>query len=726
MPEGEEKGITFQDYLYIIFARRWIIISVFLITFVSTAIYTLTAPKTYEANAVLMIEPESAPGTILEYGYSPWAFQPVNIQKYCERLKSRDIAQATVDKLKVIDNSSSDLTALKSPDPAGTVGKSITIKPFLDADIIKVYGRAGTPREAAAIANAVADAFVEQRLLAIRGEIAKQREFLEEQIPIVEAKLMESEEKVKIFKEKNKLVSLSAETETSTRELAEAERLYGEVEATLSSSKSRLESLEKQLVEQKTSLAEDITHVSSPHILGLRKELVELETDYSMYLVQGLQESDPQMRRLKKNIDETKSKLRQETRKIADKELPSLDPLSYAHQLVDQILILRVEISAQEAKKDALAKLRKRYERKLRALPMKELELSRLEREKELNKSTYLMLTQKYEEIKISEAGKVSNVGVVDRAVEPRFPVKPKKRLNLSLGIVVGLILGLGTAFLLEYLDTSIKTPKDIERYVKLPILGSIPRLKTSAETQDEISKIISHLLVKQPTKSHISEAYRSLRTNLQFINPDNPLKTILVTSTIPKEGKSTVSTNLSIAMAQMGEKVLLADTDLRKPILKKLFEIKSDKGITDVLIEKADLDSVIIPTKMENLSLLIAGKIPPNPSELLGSQKMEAVLEKLKEKFDFIVFDTPPAATVTDAAVLGAKVDGVLFVAQVGKVDREALFHVKEIFERVRAKILGVVLHMVPSTRGPYGYRYPYYYYHYYHYYPSEEKSVS
>ncbi|MCK4351960.1 polysaccharide biosynthesis tyrosine autokinase [candidate division WOR-3 bacterium] len=719
----EEKGLTFQDYLYVLFTRRWVIIIVFFVTFGASLFYTLITPKTYKATATLMVQAENIPGA-LGFGSSPLYYPYiVNIQKYCEILKSEAIASRAIDKLK-LDNPRIDFPILKHKNPALVLKRRIFIKSLEEANIIKVSITSTTSKEAMATTNAVIEAFVEQQLLSIRGEYAEQRRFLEEQIPIVGANLREAEKRLKTFKERNKFVSLLEETRQLIEKLANFDELHGETEATRKSLQSRMEFLKNQLAEQKESLAEDITQVSSPYILDIRKELIAQEIDYSLYMVQGLRKTDPKMISLKKSIEDTKSKLTEETRKIANQELPSLDPLSFSQQLVDKILALQVEIATQEARGAALSKIKKNYERELGFLPKKELELIQLEREREISNNIYQMLSQKHEEIKIVEAGKVSNVKIVDRASTPGVLIKPNKRLNLALGLILGLILGLGTAFVSEYFDTSIKTPKDIERYINLPLLGSIPILKTQSNTQDEVTKIISHLLTHHPTKSHISEAYRTLRTNLQFINPDNPIKTVLVTSAMPREGKSSASSNLAITMAQLGEKVLLVDTDLRKPILSKLFEIEKGNGITDVLIGKADIATTIISTKIDNLSLLPSGKIPPNPSELLGSQKMDSLIENLKRDFSFIIFDTPPAISVTDAAVLGSKVDGVLIIAQVGRTDRTALSHTKEIFERVRANILGIVLHMVPRTRGPYGYYYPYYHYYYYHYYSQEKEA--
>jgi len=371
---------------------------------------------------------------------------------------------------------------------------------------------------------------------------------------------------------------------------------------------------------------------------------------------------------------------------------------------------------ALQAKKDALSRIREQFSTRLRSMPQKELQLARLEREYEINAHTYGMLMEKYEEVKIVEAGKMANVRIVDRATLPESPVKPKKRLNLALGLLIGLGLGIGAAFLLEYVDTSIRSPTEVEKLVGLPVLGAIPKVKTRAK-KDQVSKIASHLITHQVPKSPISETFRTIRTNLQFINPDSPLRTILVTSAMPAEGKTTVAANLAIVLAQLGAKTVLVDSDLRKPVIQKLFGVDSNQGLTDVLTGKVGLQSVILPTEIETLKVLPSGAVPPNPSELLGSKRMKSVIQRLSEDFDYVVFDSPPTIPVTDAAVLGSEVDGTLLVLELGETERQAFSRAKEMLQNVRASLVGVVLNDVPATHGGYS---RYHYYHYYQqYYP-------
>ena len=247
-------------------------------------------------------------------------------------------------------------------------------------------------------------------------------------------------------------------------------------------------------------------------------------------------------------------------------------------------------------------------------------------------------------------------------AVVPLSPVRPRTMTNVLLAMIVGGMLAVGAAFLVEYLDDTVKSPDDVTRVTGLSTLGAIARLKDAAGTQRQL---ISWVQTKAPE----TEAYRTLRTNIQFSSVDKPIRTLLVTSSGPGEGKSTTAANLAVVMAQTGQKVILVDTDLRRPVIHKTFGVPNNVGITTTLLAGQDVDlaTYLQPTEIENLSVLTSGPIPPNPSELLGSHRMGHVIEQLSQAADLVIFDTPPVLVVTDASVLGRQVDGVLLVADAG-----------------------------------------------------------
>jgi non-specific protein-tyrosine kinase len=298
--------------------------------------------------------------------------------------------------------------------------------------------------------------------------------------------------------------------------------------------------------------------------------------------------------------------------------------------------------------------------------------------------------------------GAVNTLSIVEPAVPPTGPVGPNKMRTVLLASAVGLVLALGTAFLLEYLDDTIKTPDDVERTMGVNTLAGISRIPGE--------RLRDTLITAQRPRSPISESYRVLRTSLQFSSLDRPLRTVLVTSPSPVEGKSTTAANLAVVMAQEGRSVVLVDADLRRPVQHRIFQVGNKAGLTDVLVQdELVLDGHLQETGVDNLRLLNTGPLPPNPSELLASDRMGTLIDYLKAEADVIVFDSPPALTVTDALVLAGKADGVLLVTDAGKTRRDAAEESVERFQRTGAHLLGVVLNRFRSGRRGY------YYYHYY-----------
>jgi succinoglycan biosynthesis transport protein ExoP len=300
--------------------------------------------------------------------------------------------------------------------------------------------------------------------------------------------------------------------------------------------------------------------------------------------------------------------------------------------------------------------------------------------------------------------GAVNTLSLVEPAVVATEPIDSNQLRTVLLAAAVGLVLAIGTAFLLEYLDDTIKTPQDVDRTMHLTTLAGISRIR--GDHYEE--KLIT---VKHP-KAPISEAYRVLRTNLQFSSLDQPLRTLVVTSPNPVEGKSTTVANLGVVMAQAGKSVIVVDADLRRPVLHRIFQLNNDRGLTDVLLSAEPLlDGHLQATGVENLRLLNTGPLPPNPSELLGSQRMARLIEQLKAEADVVLFDSPPSLAVTDASVLATQTDGVLIVADAGRTRRNLARESVERFQQVGAKTLGVVLNRLKAGRGG-----SYYYYNYYY----------
>lgn len=734
MEEEREEQVTLQDYLRILYRGRWIIVVAFLAAVSSTLFFTLKATKIYQANTTIMIETTGRGKAMTLFEGPSYIERQARLNNYVQILKSRTLAKAVIQRLKGVPSyrsltlfTTSEGKKLPLYESLRTLQSRMTITPIRDTDIIEVRVEAPDPAEAAIVANAIADVFYEQNLEATRGEVSEVRKFLEEQLKKVREDLARSEEALKEYKEREKLAALPTETQVLVQKLAEFEGFYKEAQTDLGTSQRRLEYLRRQLREQQESLPEQIAQVSSPLIHQLREEIAKQEAIRANFIAQGVPEDHPKMVQVRRRIEEIKSRLMAETRKLLAQELALANPLAFSEELVDKILKLEIDVKTYEARTRALKRVVDEYAQKLQTLPEKSLQLARLEREAKVQEKIYIMMMEKYEEARITEAGQIGNVRIVDRAEEPLYPIKPRKKLNLILAALVGLGLGVGVTFLLEYLDTSIKTFEEIERQLGLSVLGEIPniwvnevdkkKLEKGWRSGDEVQQIIFRLITHFEPKSHVSEAYRTLRTNIQFAKVDYPLKTLLVTSSSPKEGKSTTVANIAITLAQMGSNVLLVDADLRRPVLHSIFELDQKPGLTEVLMGTKEIEEAIKPTEVGNLSLVPSGPIPPNPSELLGSQVMQRLIEELKEEYDYLLFDSPPVIAVTDAAVLSSVVDGVILVIQAGKVSREAVLRAKSLLDNVAARIIGVVLNNIKFERGHS------YYYYYRYYYDSDQK---
>lgn len=329
---------------------------------------------------------------------------------------------------------------------------------------------------------------------------------------------------------------------------------------------------------------------------------------------------------------------------------------------------------------------------------------NRLEASLAQYRSTYSNLVASFQQAKLAEAQSLNNIVVADQSSVPVNPIRPRTSTNALLAAVVGAMIALGAAFLIEYLDDTIKTPDDISRVSGLSTLGAIARLKDTGATR----QLIAWLRTKAPE----SEAYRTLRTNIQFSSVDKPVRTLLITSSSPGEGKSTTTANLAVVLAQTGQRVIVVDTDLRRPVQHKIFGVPNNIGLTTALLngEKIVLDGYLQPTEVENLHVLTSGPIPPNPSELLGSHRMARLIETLAEQADIVLFDSPPVLAVTDAVVMGRQVDGVMLVADAGATREQALAGATQELRKTGANVLGVALNRMDARRGGY-----YYYYYYY-----------
>ncbi|MFH2138518.1 MAG: polysaccharide biosynthesis tyrosine autokinase [Candidatus Omnitrophota bacterium] len=337
----------------------------------------------------------------------------------------------------------------------------------------------------------------------------------------------------------------------------------------------------------------------------------------------------------------------------------------------------------------------------------KTMEYRVLERDVQSNKRMYEVLVSRFKEIDISSTLNINNISIVDNALVPLKPVKPNVKLNLILAIMMGIVGGFALGFFLDYLDTTIKSPEDVKDIVRANFLGAVP---FSHEKEDKDKDKVVIIAPFSP----IAEAYRSIRTDIsQLMAQGEGVKSLLITSAEPQAGKTLTVSNLGIALSQRGDRVVLVDCDLRKPQLDKVFNLPRDIGVTEYLMGKVEIEEIIKKTDMEGVSVITSGKIPHNPSEILGGVKMKELMWHLKDKFDLVLVDSPPVVSVTDAVVLSDVADCMLQVVRSGRSPVQIVLKARGKLINARARDLGVILNGVQAFHDDY-----YNYYRYYHYY--------
>ncbi len=734
--DEEEQPLQLIDYMRILYRGRWIIAFSFLFVFIATVIYTFKMPPTYEAQTTMLIESSNSMEQSL-FNLTSFGSPANMLTNQMEILKSRNIAERVVRKLEKSDVRDSisffqpqeDGTELTFNDRVEIVMNSMEVEPKRDTDILTLTYQAGTPFEAAFIANTIAQEFAQQNAETNRLEVTEMRKFIEDRLRIKAKELKNSEEQLRNFQQREKIASLDAETTELVSRLSEAESMLESAKIELQTKSSLLQNVEAKLNERKKSLGVNLTETSTPFIEALQEKLADAEAERAIF-ISALKASPPankesyllQLKAYDEKIKTLREQLKEEAQKLVESNMIS-DPLKISQDLVTEVITLTGEINAAKAKIDALEGVLQKYNRRLEELPDKVLQLARLQRKEQVDEKTYIMLTQKLEEAKIQESAQARNVRIIDAAIKPLKPVKPNKKMNLILGVLLGLGLGVGITFLIEYMDRSVRKPEDLER-IGFNVIATIPRIELekveeAKKRRFENGKFESRLITHIDPKSPVSEAYRTLRTNLQFSKIEKKLRSILVTSAGPKEGKSTTAANLAITMAQVGNKVVIIDADLRRPILHSAFGMTRENGLTNYLAGSLSYEEMLQNSFLDNLKVVPSGVLPPNPAELLATQKMEDLLGKLQEDFDIVIIDSPPVIAVTDASILSTKVDGTLLVVYAGQTERDAVKRATSMLTSVSARILGIVLNGF-DVQGIYG---SYYYYYYHHYYGESKK---
>jgi len=370
---------------------------------------------------------------------------------------------------------------------------------------------------------------------------------------------------------------------------------------------------------------------------------------------------------------------------------------------------LQAEYSQILAKENALAATLAAHKDESRNLSRSGVNFALLKQKVELKKSTYNDLQGRLTVARLAGELKTPSVQVLDRALPPSAPTQPQPVRNIMVAIPMGLVLGIGLALLLDALDRRVKSPQDVARVLRLPLLTVVPGIGLGERVGRDEGK--AKLVTIQQPRSHAAECYRNLRTSILFSSGRPVPRTIVVTSAVAGEGKSTTAANLAVVMAQSGRKVLLIDADLRRPALQRYFVRRESRGLIRILKDGVKLEEAVQPSEVENLDLLLCHGIPSNPSELLGSDRMQALINEMKSRYDTIIIDSPVIISVPDAVILAARADAVVMVHCPKATDRDMVLFAREKLDEVNANILGLVMNRVDVKKGGYMYsNYMYY----------------
>jgi len=740
----EEEGVHLIDYWRIILKRKWVILLCFLIATVTVFIANMRMTPIYRATATIKIAPEQS--NILPYkdvvaDSAGWAARDEYVQTQHRILRSKSLADRVIHAMHLdedirfigrnepsfFDELQSTVAGWFSPDgeesdkpaaaPAPVIQSQysplvgaflggLEVDPVRDTQLVQVSFNSPDPHLAYEVINTFANEYIQHNFETRYQATNQATDFLQKQITQLQARLEKSEENLIHYARDKNIMVLDEQQDVVFQKLSE-------LNAALTAAQSeriKKESLYKIATSIKDPMANFPNMLRNSAIMELERELAQRQQEYAR-MSSTFKDEWPEMKAMTLQMEETEKQLRREKQEAITNTITEYETVRQQERLLQEAFEIQSELS--NAVKEHL------------------IQYNILKREVETNKNIYEGMLQRLKEASVATGLKSSNIEIVDRAEFPGAPAKPKKTMNLLLGMIVGLLVGVGMAFFLEYIDNTIKTPEEVETLTSLPALGLIPSQLPNDIREGRAASNTSLMLAQQSREerrqldltvhldpsSSIAEAYRSLRTSILLSNPDAPPRTFLFTSPRPKEGKTTASLNTAIALAKIGKRVALIDLDLRKPRVHKVFGIDSQQGMSTFLAGTSDLAPLIQQTEIDNLFVIPAGPIPPNPAELLSSLRMHQSLELLKEYFDHIVIDTPPLLTVADARILSNLLDGVILVVRSGDTPRQILLQAQKSLQLIKAKILGILINDADLTSADY-----YYYSKYYYYYSEEE----
>ncbi len=745
------------------------------------AIYTFFKSPVYESSSLVLIDMKGTNGSLPVSLDISGAATLNKITNEIEILKSGSMAQATAEKLlekktlptdnrtpipiiQLRDKNDSVITC-SIEEIMERLDRVIEFTPVRESDIIKISARSTNPREAALLANMYAEAYVERNLAASRTRSGALREFLQSQGEAKKQTLDTIETSLQAYMRSSGTVSLDDETKTLVEQLAQLEASRDAIRVDLSSKEKTLTAYKEELARQEPAVARSIGESNNSYVRLLQDELAKLEVQRDVIVAQNpqlagqklyldkLSETDKQIASLKEKLQARTS----EFMKSLVPSLPGEGSAGYLAQTKQKIIEQQIELGGLYARERALSRVIADYEQQFNRIPQKSIDLARLQRARLSTEKLYLLIEEKYNQAAITEKSEFGYVDIVDPGRVPAKPVSPRVALNLILGVLSGLGLGLILVIVRERLNVRMRTPEDLKRFgfrtvstisrmggagvnprdpsikpadgAPSPRLNSVSGLLSTAaqsarNLRTHLGRTVKeklnrpdrtgasaaepfdpHMISFLGPRSTFAESYRNLRTNVQFAQNGEPLKTIMVTSANPSEGKSTTVANLAIAFAQVEKRVLLVDVDMYRPVLHEFFTIRMTPGLSDYILGKATYDEVIQRNVLDNLDIICSGTMPPNSVEIPHSEKMKVLFKQALQSYNVMLLDSPPVLAATDASVLATQVDGTLLVVSSDNTRELEIERTLESLESVGARVLGVVLNNFDARKAYGGY---------------------
>jgi polysaccharide biosynthesis transport protein len=684
-----EESANLRHYWHVILERRWLVLTTFVSVFVLCLIYLYKAPRIYRAETRIQIDRETESTILFRENISMDSRDQDYLQTQYKNLLSRTLIQFVVDKL----NLSKDIRYATAPDIAKRLSEDISVVPIRLSRLVDIRIEHTESRQAVNIATNLVNRFLENNLDMRRMGSVSIVTWLNQEILAQQIKVQEADALIQNYKKELNNISVEESQNIVYQSLKVAQQQLVEARAKSFAAQKVQEEIEKLMKEMSP---ESIPQVKNDRViqeltvsLGLKEsELASLKKRY--------RDKHPMVMTLTADIQKLRDSMRQQAESI----ITSIANETKLAKATEEGVKIQVEALNGDVLKLGEAKVK--YDAYVRDAEQKRKLLDNL--------------VLRRQESEVTQNNKVNNIKVIDEAVPPVKPVKPRVILTLLLGLFGGIAAGCALAFFVNYMDDSIKTQEDVEIYLRLPFLGYVSNIKSN-------SVIERDLQAHQHPQSTAAEGFRTIRAAITLMPNGEKYRLVSITSTIPSEGKSLMASNLAIVTAQTGLKTLLVDGDLRRPSVHKAFQLHSPLGLSSYLQGKVEnLDEILHPTEVPNLDVACAGAVPSTPSELIGSKRMRQFLQEVTRRYDRVFVDCPPISAVSDPLVVAAMSDGVVFVTKFNKIRRE---HARKSIQRVQdagIRILGVVLNDI-DFEGKDSYYYSYYYYQN-RYYSSHYKS--